>query len=151
MHFHVKCLHLQVYPNYQDFMNAFAVRGGVVEACPVCVVGSPQVNIFVDPLGHVALLSTHERIFTHPYRCALWGVMPCVCVEGGSQLTEQASGACASFYLLVWLVPFNLKFPTMLCVGSLEYAASGAACALLSGLSGVCPLLSAYPNMQQVV
>jgi len=58
----------EVYPNYQDFMNAFAVRGGVVEACPVCVVGSPQVNIFVDPLGHVALLSTHERIFTHPYR-----------------------------------------------------------------------------------
>jgi len=59
----------QVYPNYQEYMNAFAVRGGVIEACPARVVGSPQANIFVDPLGHTALLSTHERIFTQPFRC----------------------------------------------------------------------------------
>lgn len=57
-----------MYPNYQDFMNAFAVRGGVIEACPTHVVGSPQANLFVDPLGQVALLSTHERIFAQPYR-----------------------------------------------------------------------------------
>ena len=59
---------LQVYPTYQDFINALAVRGGLVEAVPACVVGSPQANLLVGPQGVVSLLSTHERIFTKPFR-----------------------------------------------------------------------------------
>jgi hypothetical protein len=34
----------QVYPTYRDFIHAVATRGGVVEAVPSSVVGSPQVS-----------------------------------------------------------------------------------------------------------
>lgn len=57
-----------VYPTYHSFIVAFAARGGVIEACPNVVVGSPQANLFIDPQGNVSVLSTHERIFAQPYR-----------------------------------------------------------------------------------
>jgi hypothetical protein len=28
-----------------------------------------QANLFIDPNGGIALLSTHEKIFVSPYRC----------------------------------------------------------------------------------
>ena len=58
----------EVYPTYRDFLSALAARGGVVEACPDQVVGSPCANLFVTPTGETMLLSTHERIFVAPYR-----------------------------------------------------------------------------------
>ena len=32
------------------------------------VIGSPSVNLFIDPLGGVRLISSHEQIFCPPYR-----------------------------------------------------------------------------------
>ena len=32
------------------------------------VIGSPSVNLFIDPLGGVRLISTHEQMFCPPYR-----------------------------------------------------------------------------------
>ena len=32
------------------------------------VVGSPSVNLFIDPLGGVRLVSSHEQMFCPPYR-----------------------------------------------------------------------------------
>ncbi|GAX77423.1 hypothetical protein CEUSTIGMA_g4868.t1 [Chlamydomonas eustigma] len=58
----------EVYPTYRDFMSAVAARGGVIEACPDVVMGSPCVNLFVAPTGDTMLLSTHERVFVAPFR-----------------------------------------------------------------------------------
>ena len=43
-------------------------RGGVVEACPESVTGSPSVNLFIAPTGDVHVLATHEQIFCPAYR-----------------------------------------------------------------------------------
>lgn len=32
------------------------------------VIGSPSVNLFIDPLGGVRLISSHEQMFCPPYR-----------------------------------------------------------------------------------
>jgi hypothetical protein len=58
---------MQVYPGYRDFMHALAVRGGVVEAVPAALLGSPTANLLVDPTGRVALLSSHEKILVAPF------------------------------------------------------------------------------------
>lgn len=34
----------------------------------VGVIGSPSVNLFIDPLGGVRLISSHEQMFCPPYR-----------------------------------------------------------------------------------
>jgi hypothetical protein len=54
--------------SYSDYMRCLGERGGVVEAVPRRVVGSPCANLFVSPTGDSVLLSTHERIFVAPYR-----------------------------------------------------------------------------------
>ncbi|DBA72938.1 TPA: hypothetical protein ACH3X2_009891 [Trebouxia sp. C0005] len=58
----------EAYPCWSDFAAAFAERGGVIEACAAGVIGSPSVNLFIDPLGGVRLISTHEQMFCPPYR-----------------------------------------------------------------------------------
>eukprot|EP00198_Chlamydomonas_reinhardtii_P001024 XP_001690359.1 predicted protein [Chlamydomonas reinhardtii] len=66
-----KRLHLACrdsYPTYRDYVTSLARRGGVLEGCPHMAVGSPCVNLFIDPCGHVSVLSTHEKIFCYPYR-----------------------------------------------------------------------------------
>ncbi|GFR40108.1 hypothetical protein Agub_g662, partial [Astrephomene gubernaculifera] len=56
------------YPTYRDYISTLARRGGVLEGCPHMAVGSPCVNLFIDPAGAVTVLSTHEKIFCYPYR-----------------------------------------------------------------------------------
>jgi hypothetical protein len=34
----------------------------------VTVMGSPQVNLFIDPQGAIRVLSTHERVFCPAFR-----------------------------------------------------------------------------------
>lgn len=85
----------EVYPTYRDYISALAVRGGVIEACPSRVVGSPQANLFVDPQGNVSVLSTHERIFSQPYR-AVGSTFPQTSVPHRALLDAAAAvgGAC---------------------------------------------------------
>lgn len=45
----------------------FSVKPAKVIAC-TGVIGSPSVNLFVDPLGGVRLISSHEQMFCPPYR-----------------------------------------------------------------------------------
>ncbi|GLI64066.1 hypothetical protein VaNZ11_007230 [Volvox africanus] len=63
---HLACR--ESYPTYRDYVTALARRGGVLEGCPHMAVGSPCVNLFIDPNGAVTVLSTHEKIFCYPYR-----------------------------------------------------------------------------------
>lgn len=87
----------EVYPTYRDFLSALAARGGVVEACPDQVVGSPCANLFVTPTGETMLLSTHERIFVAPYR-AVGTTFPQLSVPhralAGAVLSIGKSGTC---------------------------------------------------------
>jgi hypothetical protein len=57
-----------LYPNWEEFETQLVERGGVVEASPAVVTGSPSVNLLVEPTGHVTVLSTHEQIFCPAYR-----------------------------------------------------------------------------------
>lgn len=75
MHHLAKSLHRiiiiagsEAYPSWPIYAAALAERGGVIEACAAGVIGSPCVNLFIDPTGGVRLLSTHEQIFCPPYR-----------------------------------------------------------------------------------
>ncbi len=70
-----------MYPTYRDYITALATRGGVIEAVPDVLLGSPLANLLIDPTGAVALLSTHEKIFVAPYRCVCVYVYVCVCVH----------------------------------------------------------------------
>ena len=56
------------YTSWRSYVAAFAERGGVIEACAAAVIGSPVVNMFVEPSGAVRVISTHEQIFCPPYR-----------------------------------------------------------------------------------
>ena len=56
------------YTSWRSYVAAFAERGGVIEACAATVIGSPVVNMFVEPSGAVRVISTHEQIFCPPYR-----------------------------------------------------------------------------------
>eukprot|EP00798_Chlamydomonas_sp_ICE-L_P032220 gene32220-16778_t len=58
----------EVYDSYGAYVQQMAERGGVIEAVPDLVVGSPIVNVFISPTGQVATLSTHERVFLRPFR-----------------------------------------------------------------------------------
>lgn len=56
---------------YDSRWSAYAAAyfrvGGVIEACPPFVVGSPSVNMLIEPDGSVALLSSHDQIFSSPF------------------------------------------------------------------------------------
>ena len=39
------------YPSWEAYLESFARRGGVIEACPSYITGSPSVNLFVEPTG----------------------------------------------------------------------------------------------------
>ena len=53
---------------WEGFYAEVCARGGVVEACPEAVTGSPSACLFVSPTGEVHVLATHEQIFCPAYR-----------------------------------------------------------------------------------
>ena len=53
--------------NWREFLGALIRRGGVIEACPARVSGSPSANLFIEPSGEVSLLCTHDQMFSPPY------------------------------------------------------------------------------------
>lgn len=56
-----------LYRNWREYLAALISRGGVIEACPARVSGSPSANVFIQPSGEVSLVCTHDQIFSPPY------------------------------------------------------------------------------------
>ncbi len=52
--------------NCACFLNVFSAA--YQNWCVAGVIGSPSVNLFIDPLGGVRLISSHEQMFCPPYR-----------------------------------------------------------------------------------
>lgn len=57
-------LHPELYPSWQDFADAIAQFGVVVEAAPGAVVGHVRANLFVEPSGEVHVSSTQDAIMS---------------------------------------------------------------------------------------
>lgn len=54
-----------VYNNsWDNFLKTFFRVGGVIEACPAYVIGSPSVNLLIEPDGTVNLLNSHDQLFS---------------------------------------------------------------------------------------
>jgi len=58
----------ETFQTWDRYLLAFCDRGGVIEACPRMVTGSPSANVFIDPAGDCSVLSTQEQIFCPAYR-----------------------------------------------------------------------------------
>jgi hypothetical protein len=64
-----------VYPTWVEFMQEFKNNGGVIEAVPQTVVGSPIVNMFIEPDGTINILSVQEQLLS-PQFCSLGAAFP---------------------------------------------------------------------------
>ncbi len=58
----------EVYKDWKRFVKTFTRIGGVIEACPLDVRGSPSANLLIEPNGAISLISTQDQIFSTPYR-----------------------------------------------------------------------------------
>ncbi|EFC42140.1 hypothetical protein NAEGRDRAFT_69956 [Naegleria gruberi] len=57
-----------VYPQWPDFLKALKdCGGGVIEAVPNKIIGSPSVNLFIEPNGEVNILSVQEQLVNSQY------------------------------------------------------------------------------------
>eukprot|EP01027_Heterolobosea_sp_BB2_P017929 GEZU01025342.1.p1 GENE.GEZU01025342.1~~GEZU01025342.1.p1 ORF type:complete len:613 (+),score=115.27 GEZU01025342.1:157-1995(+) len=65
----IKIVRTEIYPTWKDYLVNFCKSGGVIEACPNNIVGSPNVNIFIEPDGTVTVLSSQEQVFGAPFCC----------------------------------------------------------------------------------
>ncbi|XP_062517346.1 IQ domain-containing protein H-like isoform X2 [Corticium candelabrum] len=68
---HTVIVKKQIYPNWKSFLEVFK-RGGVIEAAPACDnnnVTSITVDLVIDPVGEIKLLSTGDQIHDSPYHC----------------------------------------------------------------------------------
>ncbi len=64
-----------VYPTWSDFVQGVKINGGVIEAVPTNVVGSPVVNLFIEPDGTISILSCQEQLLS-PQFCSLGAAFP---------------------------------------------------------------------------
>lgn len=78
------------YRNWNEYMDAFAQCGGVVEACPATVEASPSANLFIEPNGEVKVISTQEQLFGTPYACEVT-ICPATSLPPGAM--RAAAGA----------------------------------------------------------
>jgi hypothetical protein len=60
----------RLFRSWRAFVSVFARVGGVIEACPAVVTGSPSVNLFISPDGRVEITSAHDQFFGRAYRYA---------------------------------------------------------------------------------
>ena len=51
-----------LWKSWRDFVAAFKVVGGVIEASPLEIRASPSANLFIEPDGTLSLTSTHEQV-----------------------------------------------------------------------------------------
>jgi hypothetical protein len=63
---------------WAHYAASFYRVGGVIEASPPLVIGSPSVNMLIEPDGHVRVLSSHDQVFQSP------------CVFGGANFPSSA-------------------------------------------------------------
>lgn len=63
------------YPTYREFAKTASRDGCVVQACAVNVIGSPSVNVLIEPDGCVRVLSTIDQVF-NPWYKAVGGTFP---------------------------------------------------------------------------
>ena len=54
----------EIYPTFDSFFKMLGYVGGVIEAYPEWMTGSPSVNLFIDPVGKISVQSTHESIYS---------------------------------------------------------------------------------------
>lgn len=66
----VQFAHPRLFKTWHQYESAFTRIGGVIEACPPVITGSPYVNLDIDPSGRVSIVSTHDLFFSHPYTSA---------------------------------------------------------------------------------
>ncbi|KAF0983733.1 hypothetical protein FDP41_007648 [Naegleria fowleri] len=59
-----------VYPKWMDFITSLKNSGGgVIEAVPNKIIGSPTVNLYIEPNGEIQILSVQEQLLSPQY-CA---------------------------------------------------------------------------------
>eukprot|EP00945_MAST-04E_sp_MAST-4E-sp1_P006243 g6243.t1 len=58
----------EVYKDWKRYVKTFTRVGGVIEACPLDVRGSPSANLLIEPSGSITLISTQDQIFATPFR-----------------------------------------------------------------------------------
>jgi len=59
-----------LYRNYQEYINKFVQKGGVIEAAPNCLpsqISSSSVGFMIDPIGDVEVLGSYDKFFAHEY------------------------------------------------------------------------------------
>ncbi|KAJ9461415.1 hypothetical protein DIPPA_25769 [Diplonema papillatum] len=71
----VKIVTPHAYPDWESFVQAFNVHGGVIEAVPTDCLSSPVANLFIHPDGAVQLLSVQEQVLSPQY-CGLGALFP---------------------------------------------------------------------------
>ncbi len=65
----------EIFRSWPKFARALGNRGGLVEAHVGNHIGSPTVNLTLEPAGQIKVLSTHEQIFC-PVRHRIGTSMP---------------------------------------------------------------------------
>ena len=67
LHKHVVVARKSIYRKFKQYLEAFTRVGGVIEACPPEIRGSPSANLYIEPNGAITVLSTHDQIFYKDY------------------------------------------------------------------------------------
>lgn len=62
--------HPRLYRNWHQYEAVFQRVGGLIEACPQVITGSPSINLFISPDGRVTILNSHDQFFSQPYSFA---------------------------------------------------------------------------------
>ncbi|KAL9649007.1 hypothetical protein ABK040_008386 [Willaertia magna] len=76
LHLRAHIVSSYVYPNWSSFIKAFKqAGGGSIEAIAENVVGSPTVNLFIEPNGDIKILSVQEQLI-YPQYCCIGAAFP---------------------------------------------------------------------------
>lgn len=104
MSYRVRIVSSFVYPTWEEFVLSFKRNGGVIEAVPQNIVGSPVVNMMVEPDGNVIILSVQEQLLSPPF-CTLGAAFPqsSVPYEALRDATLSIGRVCAQKHLFGYI------------------------------------------------
>lgn len=135
----------KLYHSTMQYVEDFIRFGGVMEACPSKITGSPSVNLCIEPNGDVSILSTHDQIFSPPY-CFVGASFPQSSVPHDALANASRSigkaafdnGICGAIgidfvafqkgkgTLKIWAVDLNIRYtPTMASFSLFHFLAGG--------------------------
>jgi len=97
-----------LYGKWGSYAEQLIRRGGVIEAVPAQVVGSPTVTATISPDGDVAVVATHEMVFCPAYQ-AIGSSFPQQSVPPGA-LSDAAEAVARSLYKSGIIGPVSLSF-----------------------------------------